>query len=112
MLAALKESGPVPGDVNGVKGTESSKKKRRPDKGVSWLQCLCQPSTCLETASITTNRARCDDTDAVQIDMEKLAENLQKMNEDDLLTIVQLIHEKKSPETMTRNDVDRKYLKN
>ena len=36
LLAILKESGPVPGDVNGVKAREeSAKKKKRPDKGVS-----------------------------------------------------------------------------
>ncbi|KAL9633809.1 MAG: hypothetical protein Q9164_004469 [Protoblastenia rupestris] len=72
----LKESGPVPGDTNGVKGADSAKKKRRPDKG---------------------------------IDMDKLAENLQRMTEDDLLLIVQMIHDKKSPETMTKNDVEREY---
>ncbi|KAL9101293.1 MAG: hypothetical protein Q9163_003428 [Psora crenata] len=41
-----------------------------------------------------------------QIDMDKLAENLQRMSEDDLLLIVQMIHDKKTPETMTKNDVD------
>ena len=34
LLALLKESGPIPGDANGVKGVDSAKKKRRPDKGV------------------------------------------------------------------------------
>ena len=42
--------------------------------------------------------------------MDKLADNLQRMSEDDLLLIVQMIHDKKSPETMTRNDVERKDL--
>ena len=41
--------------------------------------------------------------------MDKLAENLQRMTEDDLLLIVQMIHDKKSPETMTKNDVEREY---
>ena len=41
--------------------------------------------------------------------MDKLAENLQTMNEDDLLLIVQMIHDKKSPETMTKNDVEREH---
>ena len=41
--------------------------------------------------------------------MDKLAENLQRLNEDDLLLVVQMIHDKKSPETMTRNDVDREF---
>ena len=42
--------------------------------------------------------------------MDKLAENLQSMKEDDLLLIVQMIHDKKSPETMTKNDVERKLF--
>ena len=43
----------------------------------------------------------------VQIDMEKLAENMQKMSEDDLLLVVQMIHDNKTAETWTKNDVDR-----
>ena len=93
-MAVLKESGPVPGDANGVKGAESAKKKRRPDKGVSPV-ALCSDSGLADDATL-------------QIDMDKLADNLQKMSEDDLLAIVQMIHDKKSPETMTKNDVDRK----
>lgn len=41
--------------------------------------------------------------------MEKLAENMQKMTEDDLLLVVQMIHDNKTAETWTKNDVDRKY---
>lgn len=44
----------------------------------------------------------------MQIDMEKLAENMQKMTEDDLLLVVQMIHDNKTAETWTKNDVDRK----
>ena len=35
-MNVLKDSGPVPGEANGErkKGDESSKKKKRPDKGV------------------------------------------------------------------------------
>ena len=40
--------------------------------------------------------------------MDKLAENLQKLSEDNLLTVVQMIHDNKSEETYTKNDVDRK----
>ena len=41
LMAALRESGPVPGDENGIKnkrpagGEESAKKKKRTDKNVS-----------------------------------------------------------------------------
>lgn len=74
LLNILKESGPVPGDTNGVKARdESAKKKKRPDKG---------------------------------IDMEKLAENMQKMTEDDLLLVVQMIHDNKTADTWTKNDVE------
>lgn len=44
----------------------------------------------------------------LQIDMEKLAENMQKMTEDDLLLVVQMIHDNKTADTWTKNDVDRK----
>ncbi|MCJ1363601.1 hypothetical protein MMC16_002708 [Acarospora aff. strigata] len=80
LLAILKESGPVPGDENGLKskrggahGDDSTKKKKRADKG---------------------------------IDMDKLAENLQKLGEDDLLQVVQMVHDNKTAETYTKNDVE------
>ena len=44
----------------------------------------------------------------MQIDMEKLAENLQKLGEDDLLQVVQMVHDNKTADTYTKNDVDRK----
>ena len=40
--------------------------------------------------------------------MEKLAENMQKMTEDDLLLVVQMIHDNKTADTWTKNDVERK----
>lgn len=40
--------------------------------------------------------------------MEKLADNLQRLSEDDLLQVVQLIHDNKSPDTYTKNDVERR----
>ncbi|KAI9698712.1 MAG: hypothetical protein M1836_003822 [Candelina mexicana] len=80
LMAALKESGPTPGDENGLKSKrsgkhddEASKKKKRGDKN---------------------------------IDMEKLADGLQKLGEDDLLQVVQIIHDNKTQETYTKNDVD------
>ena len=42
------------------------------------------------------------------VDMEKLADSLVKLNEDDLLTVVQMIHDNKSEDTYTRNDLERK----
>ncbi len=39
--------------------------------------------------------------------MDKLAENLQKLGEDDLLQVVQMVHDNKTAETYTKNDVER-----
>ena len=38
--------------------------------------------------------------------MEKLADGLQKLSEEDLLHVVQLIHDQKTTETYTKNDVE------
>ena len=39
--------------------------------------------------------------------METLADNLQKLSEDDLLHVVSLIHEHRTPDTYTKNDTER-----
>lgn len=41
--------------------------------------------------------------------MERLAEGLQKLQEDDLLAVVQMVHDNKTPETYTKNDVEREF---
>ncbi|KAI9678578.1 MAG: hypothetical protein M1817_005635 [Caeruleum heppii] len=79
LLAALRETGPVPGDENGLKkkggrGEDDSLKKRK--RG------------------------------GQNIDMEKLADGLQKLQEDDLLQVVQMVHEHKTSETYLKNDVE------
>lgn len=38
--------------------------------------------------------------------MDRLADNLQRLSEDDLLQVVQMVHEHKSPESYTKNDVE------
>lgn len=43
----------------------------------------------------------------MQVDMDKLADGLQKLNEDDLLQVVQMVHDNKTPESYTKNDVER-----
>jgi len=40
------------------------------------------------------------------VDMEKLADGLQKLGEEDLLHVVQMIHDQKTPETYAKNDVE------
>ena len=44
----------------------------------------------------------------MQIDMDKLADNLQRLGEDDLLHVVQLVHDYKTADSFTKNDVDSK----
>lgn len=45
-----------------------------------------------------------------QVDMEKLADGLQKLTEDDLLNVVQLIHDHKTSDTYTKNDVESRLI--
>lgn len=42
--------------------------------------------------------------------MDRLADGLQKLNEDDLLQVVQMIHDNKAADSYTKNDVERTYL--
>lgn len=72
----LRETGPVPGEVNGGSKPPKIKIGKR----------------------------------SLAVDMEKLAEGLVKMGEDDLLHVVQLIHDNKSDDTYTKNDIDREWL--
>jgi transcription initiation factor IIF auxiliary subunit len=41
--------------------------------------------------------------------MDKLADGLQRLGEDDLLQVVQMVHDNKAPDSYTKNDVERKY---
>ncbi len=43
-------------------------------------------------------------------DYEKIAEALEKLEEEDLLRVIQLINENKGPETYIRSDVDGEYM--
>ena len=44
------------------------------------------------------------------VDMEKLADGLVKLDEEDLLQVVQMIHDNKSPDSYTKNDVEREFF--
>jgi transcription initiation factor IIF auxiliary subunit len=46
------------------------------------------------------------------VDMEKLADGLQKLSEDDLLHVVTLVHDNKTSETYTKNDVESMLVTN
>lgn len=86
MLDELRESGPIPGEsaVNGDAG-----KKRVSEIG-------------------TVEKKRKKGGDSKGFDMDKLAEGLQKLGEDDLLQVVQMVHDNKSEDSWMRNDVERK----
>jgi transcription initiation factor IIF auxiliary subunit len=76
LLAVLKESGPTFGDENGTKSKRGDESAKK--------------------------KKRPDKG----IDMEKLADNLQKLGEDDLLHVVEMVHNNKTPDTYTKNDVE------
>lgn len=108
LLDRLRESGPVPGDENGVKkrsggGDESVKKKKRVDKNVSVGKD--QHHYPYQYRWVTMA-----DDDWTQVDMDKLADGLQKLGEDDLLQVVQMVHDNKSADSYTKNDVERQFF--
>lgn len=59
----------------------------------------------------TNDTFRDNTTNNPQVDMEKLADNLQKLDEESLLHVVELVHEHKSAETYAKNDVESKYTR-
>ncbi|KAG0123613.1 yeats family-domain-containing protein [Tuber indicum] len=87
LVKALAASGPVPGadpaapEENGV-----SKRDKRKNDG----------------EERTKKKSRSERT----FDMEKLAEGLQKLQEEHLLQVVQMVHDNKTPETYIKNDVE------
>ena len=85
LIGILRNSGPIPGegagDANGTKKRSSGVGEKKK-----------KPET------------------AKGIDMDKLADGLQKLNEDDLLQVVQMVHDNKSEDSWTRNDIERKCL--
>lgn len=90
LLAALRDSGPVPGDP--TNGTATSNKRTS------------------EVGAVAGEKKKKKAADSSKaFDMDKLAEGLQKLNEDDLLQVVQMVHDHKSEESWMRNDVERKY---
>ena len=78
LLEALRESGATGEGVNGAASATKEKEKK---------------------AKKPANR---------NVDMEKLAEALPHLSEDDLLQVVQMVHDNKSEETYTKNDVESK----
>lgn len=89
----MAQSGPVPGGDN---AEEANGVKRGGDKRKS------------EADTRVKKRSRAGAGD--EPDLEKLADALQKLQEEDLLQIVQMVHDNKTPETYYKNDVDRRYF--
>ncbi|KAI5285584.1 hypothetical protein KEM54_000457 [Ascosphaera aggregata] len=83
LLNLLRESGPVPGDE------PKSLKKR----GGAAQQEEPAPTRTKKKQKIEKN-----------IDLDKLADGLQKLGEDDLLQVVQMVNDHKTPESYTKND--------
>lgn len=42
--------------------------------------------------------------------MDKLADGLQRLGEDDLLQVVQMVHDNKAPDSYTKNDIERTFF--
>ncbi len=81
LLDKLRNSGPVPGDnVNG-------EKKRQSEIGAA--------------------PKKKKGGDGKGVDMDLLADGLQKLEEDDLLQVVQMVHDNKSEDSWMRNDAER-----
>ncbi|KAL8873706.1 MAG: hypothetical protein Q9174_000869 [Haloplaca sp. 1 TL-2023] len=76
LLEKLKESGPVGGEENGVKSKRGDESAKK--------------------------RKRPEKG----VDMEKLADSLQRLGEEDLLQVVEMIHNNKTAETYTKNEVE------
>lgn len=92
LAVALRSSGSMPGDAG---GDLANGKKAGRISGVGGVD-----------AEAGKKRKK---TDTRGIDMDSLAEKLQKLGEDDLLQVVQMVHDNKSEDSWMRNDVDRKY---
>ncbi|KAI5292757.1 hypothetical protein KEM52_006083 [Ascosphaera acerosa] len=87
LLARLADSGPVPGD------DAKSLKKRASAVQQEDQEAAPTPVKKQKKAKAEKN-----------IDLDKLADGLQRLGEDDLLTVVQLVNEHKTPESYTKND--------
>ncbi len=84
LMEKLRNSGPVPGD------NANGEKKRQSEVG----------------AGAAPKKKK--GGDGKTVDMDLLADGLQKLEEDDLLQVVQMVHDNKSEESWMRNDVERK----
>ncbi|WBW72228.1 TFIID, TFIIF, Ino80, SWI/SNF, and NuA4 complex YEATS family subunit Tfg3 [Schizosaccharomyces osmophilus] len=83
LLKALSLTGPVPGYSPEAEEIRKDKRKPEVDAGAAKKKTKAKP-----------------------VDMEKLADGLQKLQEDDLLQVVQMVNENKTPDMYVRNDIE------
>ncbi|KAL8661187.1 MAG: hypothetical protein Q9202_005845 [Teloschistes flavicans] len=76
LLEKLKESGSVGGEENGVKSKRGDESAKKKKRSEKG------------------------------VDMERLADSLQRLGEEDLLQVVQMVHDNKTADTYTKNDVE------
>lgn len=76
--------------------------REREEEEEDWEECSCiLIRSCWELSANFVG---------LQVDMDKLADGLQKLGEDDLLQVVQMVHDNKAPDSYTVNDVERTSL--
>ena len=86
LLEALRKSGTIPASLdNAAVGTPNGVKRSGGD----------------------TDSAKRKKKIDRSIDMDRLADNLQKLDENDLLQVVQMVHDHKTEDSYTKNDVER-----
>jgi len=88
LLKLLAQCGPVPGNDVAAAPEENGVGKRDKRKNDG------------------EERAKKKSRSEKVFDMEKLADGLQKLGEDDLLKVVQMVHDNKTSDTYVKNDVE------
>ncbi|KAH3662221.1 hypothetical protein OGAPHI_005469 [Ogataea philodendri] len=105
LLAELAKTGPIPssGEASATPGAGIT--SGTPTPGLSSGPAAAVKRKAPVTDSRTTKKLK---GAAVKggIDLEQLAEHLTKLSEDDLLGVVQMINDNKTPEMSVKNDVE------
>lgn len=92
----LLETGPVPGLDTGSVDDGGAGRKKRKSEAPDALSGASTPGTDSKKQRSRTK----------PVDMERLAEGLQRLDEDALLHVVQLIDDHKTADTYVKNDID------
>ena len=98
LLERLKESGSVGDGANGVAGNKKGGKKGARAVRLAFYIHGRKTLACRRVLRLIR----------AQVDMEKLASGLERLGDDDLLHVVQLVHDNKSEDTYTKNDIESK----